>query len=83
MAIVIRLRNENTFTKKEEEMNQKLYLALYEVKEVQKMKKELAEEIKSIYLKMDSIKAEAVSTAEGTFGKGIMWPIFVKRSITT
>ena len=41
--------------KKEEEMNQKLFLALYEVKEVQKMKKELAEEIKSIYLKMDSI----------------------------
>ena len=41
--------------KKEEEMNQKLYLALYEVKEVQKMKRELAEEIKSIYLKMDSI----------------------------
>ena len=52
--------------KKEEEMNQKLYLALYEVKEVQKMKKELAEEIKSIYLKMDSINQNKtrISTQE-------------------
>ena len=41
--------------KREEEMNEKLYLALFEVKEVQKMKKELAEEIKNIYTKMDSI----------------------------
>ena len=52
--------------KKEEEMNQKLYLALYEVKEVQKMKKELAEEIKSIYLKVDSINQNKskISTQE-------------------
>ena len=52
--------------KKEEEMNQKLYLALYEVKEVQKMKKDLAEEIKSIYLKMDSINQNQnkISTQE-------------------
>ena len=41
--------------KREEEMNEKLYLALFEVKEVQKMKKELAEEIKNIYSKMDSM----------------------------
>ena len=29
------------------------------------------------------IKAEAVSVAEGTLGKGIKCPILVKRSITT
>ena len=51
---VINMRFEE-INKREEEMNEKLYLALFEVKEVQKMKKELAEEIKNIYSKMDSI----------------------------
>lgn len=51
---VINMRFEE-INKREEEMNEKLYLALFEVKEVQKMKKELAEEIKNIYSKMDSM----------------------------
>ena len=41
--------------KKEDEINQKLFLAFYEVKEFQKMKRELTEEIKRIYLKIGSI----------------------------
>ena len=41
--------------KKEDEINQKLFLAFYEVKEFQKMKRELTEEIKRIYLKFGSI----------------------------
>jgi len=41
--------------KKEEEINQKLFLAFYEVKEFQKMKKDLSEEIKNIYSKIDYI----------------------------
>ena len=41
--------------KKEDEINQKLFLAFYDIKEFQKMKKELAEEIKNIYAKIDSI----------------------------
>ena len=51
---VINMRFEE-INKREEEMNEKLYLALFEVKEVQKLKKELAEEIKNIYSKMDSM----------------------------
>ena len=41
--------------KKEEEINQKLFLAFYKVKEFQKMKKDLSEEIKNIYSKIDYI----------------------------
>ena len=41
--------------KKEDEINQKLFLAFNEVKEFQKMKRELTEEIKRIYLKIGSI----------------------------
>ena len=41
--------------KKEDEINQKLFLAFYDIKEFQKMKKELAEEIKNIYSKIDSL----------------------------
>ena len=41
--------------KKEDEINQKLLLAFYDIKEFQKMKKELSEEIKNIYSKIDSL----------------------------
>ena len=41
--------------KREEQMSHKLFSALEEVKEVQKMKKELNEQIKNIYIKIDNM----------------------------